>query len=84
MSYRDQVVPEHTMAALRRYELLHIRTGDFLYAVLTNNLKEAFQRADDSNIENMYAIVNYCYNELPSVCWGSPEKVGAWLAKEEV
>jgi hypothetical protein len=53
--------------------------GDFLIAVLSNDLKEAFGRADTNNAENMHAVLRYCYNHIPAACWGSPEKVKAWL-----
>ena len=75
------MIPEHTKGGIDRYVNYHIPTGDFLYAVLTNNLKESFARADDENIKNMFDIVKYCYNEIPSECWGSPEKVKNWLSK---
>lgn len=52
--------------------------GGFLMAVLENNLKEAFGRADSYNIQTLGAIVSYCYNHLPAECWGSPAKVLEW------
>lgn len=68
-----------TFDAINRYVNQHIPTGDFLYAVLTNNLKESFAQADDENGRDLKEIVNYCYWEIPSECWGSPEKVRVWL-----
>jgi len=53
--------------------------GDFLTAVLHNNLTEAVARADDENIKNLPAFVGYLYNEAPSLCWGSKERVAEWL-----
>jgi len=35
-----------TLAAISRYVKDHTPTGDFLYAVLTNNLKETISRAE--------------------------------------
>lgn len=58
-------------------------TGGFLMAVLSNDLKEAYGRADDGNIEAMYEIIKYCYNEIPSACWGSPEAVKEWIEKKQ-
>lgn len=52
--------------------------GHFLRAVLTNNLKEAFGRADHKNIAAMGHIVAYLYNEAPYQCWGSAEAVKDW------
>jgi hypothetical protein len=52
--------------------------GDFVYAVLTNDLKESFMRADSLNRQNLYDIVCYCYSEIPAIAWGSVEKVREW------
>ena len=55
--------------------------SDFERAVLENNLKEAFARADLESRAALYEIVKWCYWEIPSNCWGSHEKVEAWIAK---
>jgi hypothetical protein len=52
--------------------------GGFLTAVLENNLSEALGRADEQNLQTIFHIVAYVYNELPSECWGSPDKVFKW------
>jgi len=54
-------------------------TGSFTQAVLENNLTEAFALADEYHRVNLFSVVMYCYNEIPSPCWGSPEKVRAWV-----
>jgi hypothetical protein len=59
----------------------HPYVGDFLRAVLENNLTEAFGRADEYNLRTLHAIVAYVYNELPSPSHGSPEKVRTWQAE---
>ncbi len=68
-----------TLEGLMRYRDHHIRTGDFLRAVLENNLSEAILRADDENLKDIHEIVLFCYNELPVASWGSPEKVRQWI-----
>jgi len=70
-------------AAIDRYANDHVPTGGFLEAVLGNNLRESFARADEGNIRDMFEIVKYCYNEIPGICWGSPERVRAWLTPPE-
>lgn len=55
-----------------------IPTGGFLYAVMTNDLKESIKRADDLAIDNIPHIVSYLYNDCPSICWGSVEKIYNW------
>jgi hypothetical protein len=74
-------VPPHLRAGLLRYVNDHRRPGGFLLAVLENDLSNAMGRADDESRAGLYAIVCWVYNEAPSTCWGSPEKVKAWLER---
>jgi hypothetical protein len=53
--------------------------GDFLLAVLSNDLKEAVARADHQSMRGLVAMVCYLYNEIPQMAWGSPGKVQAWI-----
>jgi hypothetical protein len=78
MSY-DKIKPE-IIESLRRYADHHVPTGGFLRAVLSNDLLEAVIKADDDNRTALVDIVGYCYEEIPHDCWGSPERVRAWLA----
>lgn len=74
-----QGVPEHTMAALRRYACQRLPVGGFLRAVLSNKLVEAVQTADQTNQTALCDIVAFVHSALPADCWGSPEKVANWL-----
>ena len=66
-------------AAIDRYAKDGVPTGGFLRAVLSNDLKMAFAKADIENQMDMKEIVAYCYNEIPGNCWGSPENVKEWI-----
>lgn len=77
-------IPDYTMEALRRYIDQRIPTGGFLEAVLSNDLREACGRADENNQRVLPELVAYLYNEAPSSCWGSREKVVAWLKARKV
>ena len=68
-----------TKGGIDRYIENHCLPGSFLMAVLSNDLKESFARADKENREDLFEIVSYCHNHIPLNCWGSPEKVGEWL-----
>lgn len=81
MQPNEELCPQHLKESLARYVEIKIECGGFLTAILENNLKEAIGRADHINIELIPHIVAYCYNSLPSTCWGSPEKVNSWLSK---
>ena len=69
-----------TKKTIDHYVELGFDPGSFVRAVLENNLKEAFGCADAQNREDLFEIVSYCYNYIPDYCWGSREKVTAWLA----
>jgi hypothetical protein len=77
-------LPERLQQSLQYYIEHHIQTGGFLNAVLSNDLTEACSRADEDMKYKLYDVIFWLYNEAPSVCWGSPEKVGAWLAQRKV
>ena len=74
-------VPEYMHHGYRLYLTHGIAPGDFVTAVLSNDLKGAFQRADIENERAMKEHVMLCYWNLPADAQGSPEKVAAWCAK---
>ncbi|HOU23534.1 MAG TPA: hypothetical protein PLN42_04705 [Anaerolineae bacterium] len=77
--YRGFEIRDEMIEKLNAYAERHEPIGDFLRAVLENDLQMAVGRADTSNLYNLPAYVTYLYNELPAACWGSPAKVKAWL-----
>ena len=76
-------LPEHIQSSVQGYIEDHCPVESFLEAVICNDLKESFGRADEINIARMFDIVSFFYNEAPISCWGSKEKMNAWLGKEE-
>jgi hypothetical protein len=73
-------VPAATESAIERYVQHGAPPSHFLGAVLENDLKEAVNRADLTNLPAIPAIVAYLYNKVPMACWGSRENVNNWLA----
>jgi hypothetical protein len=47
--------------------------------VLCNDLRSAVGRADDGNRAALADIVMFLHWEVPGRCWGSSERVAAWL-----
>jgi hypothetical protein len=76
-------VPEHLWEGLIEYITARRPTGEFLRAVLSNDLKEAVGRADDASGPALGALVRFLYNFCPAPCWGSPRAVKAWLENPE-
>ena len=73
-------IPPLVRKALDNYVFNHWPVGGFVTACLENNFVQAVALADERSFEALKVIARHCYNELPSECWGSPEKVRAWLA----
>ncbi len=74
-------LPEHMQGAMRRYVENGIEPGGFLTAVLCNDLMRAIGRADSINKGRIHDYVTWLYNSAPPSCFGSEEKVTAWIAK---
>jgi len=74
-------LPEGLKGGLQRYIEHGIEPGSFLQAVLRNDLMGSFAQADIHNRYLLFDIVRWLYNEAPSQCWGSSEKVKAWIEK---
>jgi len=75
------MLPEHMRRSVRGYIEDGHPVGDFLTAVICNDLKESFARADEENTAAMLRWVSFFYNEAPAPCWGSAEKMKAWIEK---
>ena len=77
------LIPGHMWGAVQRYFLNGIPPGHFLSAVLSNDLIEAFARADDENARAMEQWCKFLYNYAPRGSYGSPDRFRAWLAQFE-
>lgn len=71
-------VPEHLLSALIRWGKQECYTGDFLAAVLSNDLMGAIGRADEASLASLRYITMFVYNELPRDCHGSKARVKQW------
>lgn len=78
-SCNSSLAPLRIVVALEGYRDRWLLPGDFLQAVLRNDLKAAIALADDSNVLLLRHIVAWCYTNLPSAAWGSREKIAEWL-----
>lgn len=77
--YLAQGIPEHMLESLVAYRDERRPVGDFLRAVLSNNLMEAAGRADSTNIYLLHKYVQFIYNEMPRASCGSVENYDNWL-----
>ncbi len=68
-----------TIAQIDSYVNYGTPPGSFIQALLENDLVQSFARADNSNIRDMFNIVNYLYNNVPITCRGSKEVISDWI-----
>lgn len=71
-------IPDYMRDSVEAYVKRGVPFGDFLTAVFSNDLVNSYGKADDINIRNIPAYVNFLYNFAPSACWGSKEKIKKW------
>lgn len=55
--------------------------GDFLQAVIRNDLRNAVWRADSENLPLLTTYLHWFYWNAPPGCSGSPEAFAAWAGK---
>ena len=80
-SFYGRSIPDNMMAGIRRYIERRIIPGDFLQSIICNDLGKACGYADEDNLWIIPVYVNYFYNHAPTSCWGSKQKMIAWLGK---
>jgi len=84
MSLPDPFLPEHMREGLELYLEHGVEPGSFMMSVLTNDLLGAISRADQINQRYLPQIVSYCVCEVPSIAWGSQERVKNWMKQQRL
>ena len=72
-------LPDYMVPAVFNYLENRKRPGEFLSAVIQNDLFGAISNADDQNRRVIRSWVKLLYNEFPVNAWGSEEKLTLWL-----
>ena len=72
-------IPAHMRSGTKLYIENGIPPGSFLTAVICNDLFLACGKADDINRHVLWEWCKFFYNEAPSTCFGSPEKMNKWM-----
>lgn len=76
------LIPAHMRQAVIEYITVgRVDTDDFLYHVVTNNLRRSVETADHVNLDFLKGYVTFFFNYCPSGSWGSEEKVRDWCSK---
>lgn len=75
------LIPDHMFEGIQRYVMRGIPGGSFLTAILCNDFMKAVGQADAENQRALVGWAHFLYNNVPSGCYGSAEKVATWIAE---
>jgi len=75
------LIPEHMRYGVKEYIEDGVPQGGFLAAMIQNNLKETFIRADDINRMSIGGFVEFFYRFAPISCWGSQANYDTWIER---
>jgi hypothetical protein len=71
-------LPENVRYPVRAYIESGREPGDFLTAVICNDLHHALSFADHDNLAKLKTIVQFFYTQAPTFCWGDAKKFAFW------
>jgi hypothetical protein len=72
------LIPPHMHDGLTLWIEHGVMTGDFMTALMKNDLMEAMGRADEINARCIRNWCVYLYSYAPRGCYGGPIQVAAW------
>ena len=76
------LIPGHMRQSVIDYVVHRHPPGDFLHAVLVNDLCESAARADDLNGRCLKGWAQFMYWHVPTAARGSEQRVKNWLAED--
>jgi hypothetical protein len=77
----DKLASPYLREPMKEYVEKGLLDDRFIELLLSNNLVGTVQAADFININQIPQLCDFLTWEIPSTCWGSPEKVRNWIAR---
>lgn len=72
-------IPELILRQIDNYGENHLMPGDFVLAVVENDLTKTLHFADEKSFAAIKSIWGYCHRALPVQSWGNANLVESWL-----
>jgi len=79
----SKIPAKHMVDGMKRYLEHGIEPGDFMIALLCNDLTGAVNRADGTNIRLLPEWVRFMFNDIPSNAWGSVHTYQNWVGQTQ-
>ena len=76
--HEQSKIPDHLLAGLDRWIQYGRMPGEFLQAVILNDLHGAMSRGSARSRACLFDLVLVLYNDAPAQCWRTVERVEAW------
>lgn len=76
----------HLIAPIKHYIESGAHPGEFLQALICNDLSEVIHLADryECRIVELVILVRFFQDEAPAICWGSSEAMELWKARRGI
>jgi hypothetical protein len=71
-------IPEQIRCGLVHHFVWGLPLGDFMTAILTNDLRGVFRIADEPSLRGLRAVMTWCYSFGPAPAQGSIGETDAW------
>ena len=74
--------PSHPhLKSITNYVMHGVPLSSFFTHVFQNDFVQAVVRADQFNSTQLLTYAQMLWNSVPTLCWGSPERVQEWIRK---
>ena len=77
-TFNGESIPDHMIEGIVMYIEHGVIPGDFLQAVISNDLKGAARHADHANLPRLHVYAALLYNIFPASSQGSKEIMMSW------
>lgn len=74
-------IPGTVLKSLYLYVEYGRKPGDFLTAVLSNQLFQAFQKADSASKAGLDSLIHFIWKHVPVKCYGDARAVERWISE---
>ena len=79
-TFDGTLLPEYMLEGVIRFVLYGLRPGDFLCAMLQNDVRIALHHADGRNRSALATWLYWFERALPGQCWGTLARFETWAA----